>query len=97
MANQMLKIVQGLLYGKGLHIGKLSGLGRVFAQMMGKHADRVPFLGAQMHDHSMTIARLPARKYYWDAGLLVATQLAVGRRYGFDSDAVVGDAYNVEV
>ena len=97
MANQMLKIVQGLLYGKGLHIGKLSGLGRVFAQMMGKHADRVPFLGAQMHDHSMTIARLPARKYYWDAGLLVATQLAVGRWYGFDSDAVVGDAYNVEV
>jgi len=38
--------------------------------------------GAQIHDHAMTVARVPAHKYYYDAELLVDTQLAVERCTG---------------
>jgi uroporphyrinogen-III decarboxylase len=54
-------------------------------------------MGPQIHDHAMTVAGVPARKYYWDAELLVDTHLAVDRWYGFDSDTVIADAYNFEV
>ncbi|MBN1314667.1 MAG: hypothetical protein JXA42_04345 [Anaerolineales bacterium] len=97
MANPMLEMVHGILYGKGLHIGKLTPLGRVFAMLLGKHGDRVPFMGPQIHDHAMTIAKVPARKYYWDAELLVDVHLAVNRWYGFDTQAIIADAYNFEV
>jgi uroporphyrinogen-III decarboxylase len=97
MANQMLELVQGLLYGNGLRIGKLSSTGRVFAMMMGKHGDTIPFMGPQIHDHAMTVARVPARKYYWDAKLLVDVQIAVERWYGFDTYTIIPDAYNFEV
>ncbi len=97
MANQMLELVQGLLYGNGLRIGKLSPTGRVFAMMLGKHGDTIPFMGPQIHDHAMTVARVPARKYYWDARLLVDVQIAVERWYGFDTYTIIPDAYNFEV
>jgi uroporphyrinogen-III decarboxylase len=96
MASPMLEMVHGLLYGKGLRIGKLSPLGRVIATMTGKHADVVPFMGPQIHDHAMTVAKVPARKYYFDAELLVDTQLAVCRWYGFDTMSAIPDAYNFE-
>jgi uroporphyrinogen-III decarboxylase len=97
MANPMLETIHGVLYGNGLRIGKLSGTGRVIAAMMGKHGDVVPFQGPQIHDHAMTVARVPARKYYFEADLLVDVQLAVERWYGFDTMTVVPDAYNFEV
>ncbi len=97
MANPTLELLQGLLYGNGLHIGKLSPTGRVFATMLGRHGDTIPFMGPQIHDHAMTIARVPARKYYFDAGLLVDVQIAVERWYGFDTYTIIPDAYNFEV
>ena len=97
MAHPTLELIHGLLYGNGLRVGRLSGLARVMATMMGDHADVVPFQGPQIHDHAMTVARVPARKYYFDADLLVDTQLAVERWYGFDSMTVAPDAYNFEV
>lgn len=97
MANEILEIVHGLLYGNGLRIGKLSPTSRVFATMLGKHADRIPFMGPQIHDHAMTIAQVPAHKYYFDAQLLVDVQLAVDRWYGFDTYTIIPDAYNFEV
>jgi uroporphyrinogen-III decarboxylase len=90
-------MIHGVLYGKGLRIGRLSGLGRIVATLTGKRADLVPFMGPQIHDHAMTVARVPARKYYWDAGLLVDVHLAVCRWYGFDSTSIIPDAYNFEV
>jgi uroporphyrinogen-III decarboxylase len=90
-------MIHGLLYSKGLHIGHPSGLARVVGGMSGGTMDVVPFLGPQIHDHAMTVAKVPARLYYWDARLLVETHLAVDRWYGFDSDTVVADAYNFEV
>jgi uroporphyrinogen-III decarboxylase len=97
MANPTLEMIHGILYGRGLRIGKLSPLGRVFAMLLGKHGDRIPFMGPQIHDHAMTIAKVPARRYYWDAKLLVSVQMAVERWYRFDSYTVIPDAYNFEV
>jgi uroporphyrinogen-III decarboxylase len=97
MANPTLEMVHGILYGMGLRFGQPSGTARVIAALMGDHADVVPFQGPQIHDHAMTVARVPARKYYFDAGLLVDVQLAVDRWYGFDSISVIPDAYNFEV
>jgi uroporphyrinogen-III decarboxylase len=93
----MLSAIQPILWGNGLHIGKLSGEGRVLATMMGAHADVVPFQGPQIHDHAMTVARVPARKYYYEAELLVDTQLAVEHWYDFDTFSIIPDAYNFEV
>ncbi len=84
MANPNLEMLHGMLYGKGLHFGQPSGLARIIAAMTGDHADVVPFQGPQIHDHAMTVAKVPARKYYWDAELLVDVHLAVCRWYTFD-------------
>ncbi|MEA3326889.1 MAG: uroporphyrinogen decarboxylase family protein [Chloroflexota bacterium] len=97
MANPTMSMIHGMLYGKGLHVGKLDNLGRVIATLTGKHADRIPFMGPQIHDHAMHITKVPARKYYWDAELLVDVHLAVNRWYRFDSDSIIADAYNFEV
>jgi uroporphyrinogen-III decarboxylase len=97
MANQTLELIHGLAYGNGLRFGKLSGTSRVIAAMMGKHADVVPFQGPQIHDHAMTVAKVPANKYYFDAELLVDVQIAVERWYGFDTLTIIPDAYNFEV
>ncbi len=97
MANQTLELIHALLYGNGLRFGRLSPTGRVFAMMLGKHGDTIPFMGPQIHDHAMTIARVPARKYYFDASLLVDVQIAVDRWYGFDTYTIIPDAYNFEV
>ncbi|MGD0752551.1 MAG: uroporphyrinogen decarboxylase family protein [Anaerolineales bacterium] len=97
MANSTLEMVHGMLYGKGLRFGHPSGLARVIAAMTGDHADVIPFFGPQIHDHAMMVAKVPARKYYWDAELLVDTHLAIDRWYSFDSDTIIADAYNFEV
>lgn len=97
MANPTLEMIHGMLYGKGLRFGKLGSLGRIIAIMTGKRADRVAFMGPQIHDHAMTVARIPARKFYWDADLLVDVHLAVNRWYRFDSDSIIADVYNFEV
>ncbi len=97
MANPTLEMMHGMLYGKGLRFGHPSGLARIIAAMTGDHADVIPFFGPQIHDHAMTVAKVPARLYYWNAELLVDTHLAVDRWYSFDSDTIVADAYNFEV
>jgi uroporphyrinogen-III decarboxylase len=97
MANPMLDIVRGLIYGNILPVGKLSPSARVFATLMGKRGDIVPFLAPQIHDHAMTVAKVPARKYYFDAELLVNAELAVERWYGFDAPMITADNYNFEL
>jgi uroporphyrinogen-III decarboxylase len=91
-----LEMIQGLLWSKGIHIGKLNDSSRSLASMMGV-PDYVAFPGSQMHDHCMTVARLPARKFYWNAELLVAGHTAVQRWYGMDGYMISVDGYNFEV
>jgi uroporphyrinogen-III decarboxylase len=97
MTNPTLEMIHGLLYGYGLRVGRLGGLGRFFAAMLGDHGDTIPFIGPQIHDHAMTVAQVPARQYYFDAELLVNVQMAVERWYGFDTYTIIPDAYNFEV
>ena len=73
------------------------GSARAIGVLMHKPVDMVPFMGPQSHDHCMTVAKVPARKYYWEADLLVNVQIAVQRWYGFDTYTAAGDVYNFEV
>lgn len=73
------------------------GLARALGVMMHQPVDKIPFMGPQSHDHCMTVAKVPARKYYWDAELHADVQIAVQRWYGFDTFMVIHDAYNLEV
>ena len=88
MPNATLDLIQGLLWSKGLHVGKLNPGNRAMAAMMGV-PDMVPFAGAQSHDHCMMVARVPARKFYWDAELHISTQMAVQRWYEMDGYTVI--------
>jgi len=97
MANPTLEMIHGLLYSRGLRFGHPSGLARIVGAMTGGLMDVVPFGGAQIHDHAMTVAKVPARLYYWNAGLLLDTHMAVNHWYGFDSGNIVADNYNFEV
>jgi uroporphyrinogen-III decarboxylase len=97
MANSTLQMLHGMIYGKGLRFGHPSGLARIIAAMTGGRPDVIPFFGPQIHDHAMTVAKVPARLYYWNAELLIDTHMAVDRWYGFDSDTITADAYNFEV
>lgn len=52
---------------------------------------------AQMHDHAMTVAGVPAREYYWDARTFVKTYWEVAEYYGMDIITPVADVYNFEI
>jgi len=93
----LLDVLHGILYSKGIRLGIPGGWGRLTVAMMGGHTDIVPFQCPQIHDHAMTVARVPARKYYWDVDLNLDTQLAVSQWYGFDMDSAYVDVYNYEV
>lgn len=53
-------------------------------------------IAAQMHDHTMFVAGVPATKFYYDAKVNVEAGAAVSAWYGFDSPAIGLDAYNYE-
>ena len=97
MASQILEVLHGILYGQGIRFGSLTSLGNMLATVTGKHGETVPFIAPQIHDHAMTVAQVPARKYYWDANLMVSTQIAVERWYGLGLFTVIPDSYNYEV
>ena len=52
---------------------------------------------AQMADHSMTLAGVPARQFYWDARTLVETTAEVAAYYEMDDLMPVDDVYNFEI
>lgn len=96
MANPTLEMAHGLLYSKGIRIGKPGGLARIIATMMGGHADVVPFMCPQIGDHVMTVAKIPARKFFFEPEINVDAYLAVCRWYAFDTTTAGVDAYNFE-
>ncbi|MDY7076412.1 MAG: uroporphyrinogen decarboxylase family protein [Chloroflexota bacterium] len=57
--------------------------------------DRIE-ITAQFHDHSMTLAGIPASKFYYDARTTVNVMAAVAAYYGFDSGRASFDIYNIE-
>jgi len=52
---------------------------------------------AQMHDHAMFLAGVPARTFYWDARTFVDTIAEVAAYYDMDNLMAVADAYNFEI
>jgi uroporphyrinogen-III decarboxylase len=56
------------------------------------------FVRAQMHDHAMTLAGIPARKFYWDAQTFVDTWREVANYYAMDVvNNALADGYNFEI
>lgn len=53
---------------------------------------------AQMHDHAMTLAGIPARKFYWDARTFFDTWREVAAYYEMDVvNNALADGYNFEI
>jgi uroporphyrinogen decarboxylase len=52
---------------------------------------------AQMHDHAMALAGVPARTFYWDARTFVDTMAQVAAYYDMDNLMPVADVYNFEI
>lgn len=52
---------------------------------------------AQMHDHSMHLAGVSPRKFYYDPRASVFTGTAVSAYYHLDSPAIAADIYNIEI
>jgi uroporphyrinogen-III decarboxylase len=86
--------LKGALYGKGLHLGKLNGVGRAAAAAVGK-PDHPPSF-AQMHDHAMHVAKAPAKRFYYEAPYFVDVMMAVANYYGLDLPLCLADVYNYE-
>ena len=53
-------------------------------------------ISAQMHDHVLFVAGVPATKFYYDAKVNVGAAAAVSAWYGFDSPGIAIDVYNYE-
>jgi hypothetical protein len=51
---------------------------------------------AQMHDHVMTVAKVPARVFYYEPVPFVDAFQAVGAYYHLDGVLPMGDIYNYE-
>jgi uroporphyrinogen decarboxylase len=54
-------------------------------------------ISAQMHDHSMTLAQVPAKEFYYDAEVLVETTADVAAYYNMDDLNPFADIYNFEI
>jgi len=54
-------------------------------------------VSAQMHDHAMTLAGIPAKQFYWDARTFVNTIAEVNLYYDMDDIMPVADVYNFEI
>jgi uroporphyrinogen-III decarboxylase len=51
---------------------------------------------AQMHDHAMTLANVPATRFYYEPIAHVNTMVSVAAYYGFDAGRGSFDVYNIE-
>ena len=69
------------------------GLGGFFG---GEEERWIPIM-AQMHDHSMTVAKIPAKEFYYDAKSMIKNSVDVSNYYNMDSCLGFADAYNYEV
>ncbi len=90
--------LKGILYTKGLKFIKLTPGSRAVASMFGK-PDYFPSLAAQMHVHSMSVAKAdPERFIYTDGRYCTGVQISVQKWYGFEQPALFPPGnYNYEV
>ncbi len=53
-------------------------------------------VSAQMHDHVMMLAGVPAKRFYYEPEVNFKVASAVAAYYGLDSPQAIGDVYNFE-
>ncbi len=53
-------------------------------------------VAAQTHDHTMRVAGVPAKTFYYEATPFVDAQVAVHSYYGLDDLTLINDVYNFE-
>lgn len=68
---------------------------QVFGNALAGQPERVPVL-AQMHDHAMFLAGLPASRFYTDPVALIEVELLATEYYDFDVPFLFWDVYNIE-
>jgi uroporphyrinogen-III decarboxylase len=90
--------LKGLLYAKGLRFFKLNAASRQVAAMMGK-PDYAPPMAAQIHVHTMTVAKAdPKRFFHTDGKYCTGVQSYVSAWYDFEQPlAMAPEVYNYEV
>ncbi|MFW9805622.1 MAG: uroporphyrinogen decarboxylase family protein [Candidatus Thorarchaeota archaeon] len=90
--------IKGLLYAKGLRFIKLNPGSRSVAAMMGK-PDHIPLGTAQIHVHTMTVAKAdPERFHQKDGAYCTNVQMNVQKWYGFETPmGMAPEVYNYEV
>ena len=88
-------MLHGVLYGLGLRVGKLNSASRMFATMFGR-PDQLAVIG-QCHDHTMYVAQVPARRFYFEPRVNLDTQAMISKWYSFDTPMSGGDGYVFEV
>ncbi|MFW9999052.1 MAG: uroporphyrinogen decarboxylase family protein [Candidatus Hodarchaeota archaeon] len=98
MSPTIVEALKGILYTKGLKFIKLTPGSRAVASMFGK-PDYAPSLSAQMHVHSMLVAKAdPERFIYTDGRYCTGVQISMQKWYGFEQPMLFPPAnYNYEV
>lgn len=93
--NAVKKLTRGMLYSRGLKLGKLDGYERLIAAIYGT-PDRVPVL-AQPYVYAMWLHHLPARRFFSDPLTFVNASANMAKWLGIDFWSPVFDFYNIEL
>jgi uroporphyrinogen-III decarboxylase len=88
------KLARGLLYAKGLRIGRLGGFERLIAGIYGT-PDRVPVL-CQPYTYAMGMHGLSAQRFFTEPRALIHASSNMANYFGFDFWSPVFDFYNIE-
>ncbi len=95
MLNVMKKLQKGMLYSRGLRLGKLDGYERLIAGIYGQ-PDRVPLI-CQPYTYAMGLHSLPSRKFFSESLPFVHASANMARYLDIDSWNPIFDFYNIEL
>ena len=88
------KLARGLLYAKGLRVGRLGGFERLIAGIYGT-PDRVPVL-CQPYTYAMGMHGLAAHQFFTQPQTLIHASSNMANYFRFDFWSPVFDIYNIE-
>jgi hypothetical protein len=94
VANIILKLAKGILYGKGVHLGTLDGYERLIAAIYGT-ADRVPVI-LQPYLYAMYLKGLSSQRFFREPIPFIHASYNTARYFGVDAFSPVFDFYNIE-
>ncbi len=95
MLRVMGKLQKGVLYSKGLRLGRLDGYERLIAGIYGQ-PDRVPLI-CQPYTYAMGLHSLSSRKFFSESLPFVHASANMSRYLDVDSWNPIFDFYNIEL